>query len=99
MGCPALGVSVAFLKQPALPSEAPQTKKIINKTSQMNQKKFKNIFLIFFWRQTGQCVRLVQKSDPNPQCWTSHFWGIFTPEPSPLKLPYAHVWAAGRGQR
>jgi hypothetical protein len=41
MGCPALGVSVAFLKQPALPGEAPQTKKnpkkkIINKTSQMN---------------------------------------------------------------
>jgi hypothetical protein len=28
MGCPALGVSVAFLKQPALPGEAPQTKKI-----------------------------------------------------------------------
>jgi hypothetical protein len=47
MGCPALGVSVAFLKQPALPGEAPQTKKnlkkiskikIINKKSQMNQK-------------------------------------------------------------
>jgi hypothetical protein len=40
-------VSVAFLKQPALPGKAPQTKKIqkkfkktkiINKTSQMNQK-------------------------------------------------------------
>jgi hypothetical protein len=27
MGCPALGVWVAFLKQPALPGEAPQTKK------------------------------------------------------------------------
>jgi hypothetical protein len=27
MGCPALGVSVAFLKQPALPGEAPETKK------------------------------------------------------------------------
>jgi hypothetical protein len=26
MGCPALGVWVAFLKQPALPGEAPQTK-------------------------------------------------------------------------
>jgi hypothetical protein len=26
MGCPALGISVAFLKQPALPGEAPQTK-------------------------------------------------------------------------
>jgi hypothetical protein len=40
MGCPALGVSVAFLKQPTLPGEAPQTKKIkiINKKSQMNQK-------------------------------------------------------------
>jgi hypothetical protein len=39
-----IGVSVAFLKQPALPGQAPQTKKkikkikIINKTSQMNQK-------------------------------------------------------------
>jgi hypothetical protein len=44
MGCPALGVSVAFFKPPALPSEAPQTKKkilkkiIINKKLQMNQK-------------------------------------------------------------
>jgi hypothetical protein len=31
MGCPALGVSVAFLKQPVLPGEAPQTKKILKK--------------------------------------------------------------------
>jgi hypothetical protein len=33
MGCPALGVSVTFLKQPALPGggEAPQTKKISKK--------------------------------------------------------------------
>jgi hypothetical protein len=29
MGCPALGVSVAFLKQPALLGKAPQTKKIL----------------------------------------------------------------------
>jgi hypothetical protein len=27
MGCPALGISVGFLKQPALPGEEPQTKK------------------------------------------------------------------------
>jgi hypothetical protein len=33
MGCPALGVSVAFLKQPALPGEAPQTKKKFLKNS------------------------------------------------------------------
>jgi hypothetical protein len=33
MGCPALGVSVAFLKQPALPGEAPQTKKNFLKIS------------------------------------------------------------------
>jgi hypothetical protein len=26
MGCPVLGVWVAFLKQPALPGEAPETK-------------------------------------------------------------------------
>jgi hypothetical protein len=47
MRCPALGVSVAFLNQPALPGEAPQTKqnlkkfkkfKMINKISQINQK-------------------------------------------------------------
>jgi hypothetical protein len=47
MGCPALGNWVGFLKQPALPGEAPQKKKIskkfllikiINKKSQMNQK-------------------------------------------------------------
>jgi hypothetical protein len=47
MGCPALGIWVGFLKQPALPGEAPQKKnsskkiykiKVINKKSQMNQK-------------------------------------------------------------
>jgi hypothetical protein len=47
MGCPALGIWVGFLKQPALPGEAHQKKnlqkkfkkiKIINKKSQMNQK-------------------------------------------------------------
>jgi hypothetical protein len=48
MGCPALGIWVGFLKQPALPGEAPPQKKsskitfkknkIINKKSQMNQK-------------------------------------------------------------
>jgi hypothetical protein len=47
MGCPALGIWVGFLKQPALPGKAPQKKflqfffkkiKIINKKSQMNQK-------------------------------------------------------------
>jgi hypothetical protein len=43
MGCPALGIWVCFLKQPALPGEAPpkknsSKKKIINKKSQMNQK-------------------------------------------------------------
>jgi hypothetical protein len=49
MGCPALGVWVAFLKQPALPGKAPQTKqKIINKKSKMNQKYFKNIFFSFW---------------------------------------------------
>jgi hypothetical protein len=31
MGCLALGVWVAFLKQPALPGEAPQIKKILKK--------------------------------------------------------------------
>jgi hypothetical protein len=43
MGCPALGIWVGFLKQPALPGEAPQKKifkkiKFINKKSQINQK-------------------------------------------------------------
>jgi hypothetical protein len=32
MGCPALGIWVGFLKQPALPGEAPQ-KKILKKKS------------------------------------------------------------------
>jgi hypothetical protein len=32
MGCPALGIWVGFLKQPALPGEAPQ-KKILQKKS------------------------------------------------------------------
>jgi hypothetical protein len=42
MGCPALGIWVGFLKQPALPGEAPpkkkKKKKIINKKSQIIQK-------------------------------------------------------------
>jgi hypothetical protein len=48
MGCPALGIWVGFLKQPALPGKATpkknsskkilKNKKIINKKSQMNQK-------------------------------------------------------------
>jgi hypothetical protein len=43
MGCPALGVSVAFLKQPALPRlvkrrRQKKSKKIINKKSKKNQK-------------------------------------------------------------
>jgi hypothetical protein len=38
MGCPAFGVSVSFLKQPALPGEAFKKIKIINKKSQLNQK-------------------------------------------------------------
>jgi hypothetical protein len=47
MGCPALGIWVGFLKQPALPGEAHTKKnsskkmlkiKIINTKSQMNQK-------------------------------------------------------------
>jgi hypothetical protein len=32
MGCPALGVSAAFFKQPALPGEAPKTKENSKKT-------------------------------------------------------------------
>jgi hypothetical protein len=47
LGCPALGIWVGFLKQPALPGKAPPQKnsskkivknKIINKKSQINQK-------------------------------------------------------------
>jgi hypothetical protein len=49
----AIGGLGPFLKQPALPHEAPQTKK-----------KKKKIL--------RQCIRLFQKSDPNPQCLTSH---------------------------
>jgi hypothetical protein len=33
MGCPAFGVSVAFLKQYALPGKAPQTEKNFKKIS------------------------------------------------------------------
>jgi hypothetical protein len=57
MGCPlsSIGVSVAFLKQPTLPGEAPQTKKnskkilkIINIKSQMNLKVAQKIYILFF---------------------------------------------------
>jgi hypothetical protein len=56
MGCPALGVSVAFFKQPALPSKAPQKKKLKIKKNHKkslikNHKKIKSsskyIFFIF----------------------------------------------------
>jgi hypothetical protein len=82
MGCPALGIWVAFLKQhDALPGRAPQKNKSYI---------FLNyiwficdfllmifIFLNYFWRIflggcfTRQCG-LFQKTDPNSQCWTSH---------------------------
>jgi hypothetical protein len=39
MGCPALGVSVAFLKHPALPGEALQTKKNSKKILKNKNKK------------------------------------------------------------
>jgi hypothetical protein len=42
MGCPALGIWVGFLKQPALPGEAPEkktsSKKFQKNKNQMNQK-------------------------------------------------------------
>jgi hypothetical protein len=38
MGCPAMGISVAFLKQPALPGEAPETKKILNNSKKILKK-------------------------------------------------------------
>jgi hypothetical protein len=48
MGCQALGVSVAFLKQPALPGKAPQKKKIkkkiINKKITNESKVAQNIY-------------------------------------------------------
>jgi hypothetical protein len=47
MGCPALGVWVDISKQPALPSEAPQTKnqksKIKNQKSKIKNQKIINI--------------------------------------------------------
>jgi hypothetical protein len=32
----------------------------------------KYIIFIFWARLARQCIRLFQKSDPNPQSWTSH---------------------------
>jgi hypothetical protein len=63
MGCPALGVGVAFLKQ-AAPDEEPQTKnkkfkyKIYNTKSQMNQKYFLKKKYFFWGRSARQCIRL-----------------------------------------
>jgi hypothetical protein len=73
MGCPALG---RFFKQPALPGEAPQTNKKSKKIKITNESKVvtkKNGG--GGGRSARQCIRLFQKSDPNPQlqCWTSHF--------------------------
>jgi hypothetical protein len=39
LGCPALEIWVAFLKQPALPGEAPQTKKKSKKLLKNDKKK------------------------------------------------------------
>jgi hypothetical protein len=41
MGCPALGIWVGFLKQPALPGEAPQ-KIILKKKSKKKKSLIKN---------------------------------------------------------
>jgi hypothetical protein len=80
MGCPALGVWVAFLKQPG---KVPQTKKIKIKIKIINKKITneskivqKYIYLFFGWRSARQCIRLFQKSDLNPQCWTSHLFRL-----------------------
>jgi hypothetical protein len=81
MGCPALGIWVAFLKQPdALPVRAPKKNKnyiflttfdsfvIFYLGFLFFRIFFESFFLVCCTRQCG----LFQKSDPNPQSWTSH---------------------------
>jgi hypothetical protein len=85
MGCPALGIWVGFLKKPTLPGEAPQ-KKFFKKNSKKSKSLIKNHKRIkssskiynfyFFGRSARQCIRLFQKSDPNPQSWTSHLFSF-----------------------
>jgi hypothetical protein len=41
MGCPALGIWVGFLKQPALPGEAPKNKNCSKKNIKIKNKKIK----------------------------------------------------------
>jgi hypothetical protein len=64
----ALVVSVAFLKQPALPSKAPQTKNETKKITNESKVAQKIYFLFFEGRSARHCIRLFQKSDRNPQC-------------------------------
>jgi hypothetical protein len=44
-------------------------KKITNESKVVQKYKF---FFIFLGRSAKQCIRLFQKSDPNPQSWSSH---------------------------
>jgi hypothetical protein len=58
----ALGVWVAFLKQPALPGEAPQTKKKSDKSKVVQKYTF-----LFFWGALGQAVhQAVLKKQTKP---------------------------------
>jgi hypothetical protein len=60
-----------------------------------NESKVGQIFFYFFWgggRSARQCIRLFQKSDPNPQSWTSHFKASFQ---QILSLDSEFLWKAG----
>jgi hypothetical protein len=37
----------------------------------------KYIIFIFWGRSARHCIRLFQKSDPNPQSWTSHLFATW----------------------
>jgi hypothetical protein len=69
---PALRVWVAFLKQPTLEIKKKSLKKSkkIKKIKNHNwiKSSSKKYTFIFGGRSARQCIRLFQKSDPNPQC-------------------------------
>jgi hypothetical protein len=49
-------------------------------------------------RSAGHCIRLFQKSDPNPQCWTSHFSyykKVFYWPPNPKHYGEPYIGATG----
>jgi hypothetical protein len=77
MGCPALGIWVGFLKQPALPGEAPQNKNYEKKNYEKKKihkwikssSKIYIYFLFFLGARPGSASGCFKKATQIPKAW------------------------------